>query len=276
MHPTGIGIGLRAPLLDDLLRRAPPALRWVEVAPENHMGRGGYFAHMLDAAAARWPLVTHGLTLGVGDTDPLDAAWMRELRTFLERAKTPWHSDHLCFGAVGGAHLHDLLPIPFTRACAARVADRVKSIEDHLGIPFAVENISWYAHPGEAEMTESQFITEVLSRCDARLLLDVNNAYVNARNHGGDAREMLSGIPLERVVQIHVAGHLVRRDGLRIDTHGEAVCDDVYTLLRWTLARTGAVPVLLERDQNFPRFDDLAAEVERLDGILREATGGAP
>lgn len=271
MRPSGIGLGLRAPLLDDLIHRAPACLRWIEVSPENHIGRGGTFQRMLDVASSRWPVVTHGLSTNVGDPDPLDAEWMRELRGFLAAVKTPWHSDHLCFGAVDDAHLHDLLPIPFTRAMAARVADRVKRLEDHLGLPFAVENISWYAHPGEAEMSESQFVTELLERCDARLLLDVNNVYVNARNHGGDPRQMIAEMPLERVVQIHTAGHLVRDDGLRLDTHGEAVCDDVYELLRWTLARTGPVPVLLERDQNFPRFDELVAELERLDAIVREA-----
>jgi uncharacterized protein (UPF0276 family) len=272
MGPTGIGIGLRAPLLGDLLHRAPSCVRWVEVSPENHIGRGGFFEHMLDAAAARWPLVTHGLSLGVGDPDPLDRAWMRTLRAFLERTRTPWHSDHLCFGSVDGAALHDLLPIPFTTAVAARVADRVRAIEDLLGLPFAVENISWYAHPGAREMTEAQFLGEVLDRCDARVVLDVNNAYVNARNHGGDPRELLAAVPPERVVQLHVAGHLLRSDGLRIDTHGEAVCDDVYELLRWTLRRTGPVPVLLERDQNFPEFDALAEELLRLDAIYQEAT----
>lgn len=272
MRPSGIGLGLRAPLLEDLIHRAPECLRWVEVSPENHMGRGGTFQHLLEVAAARWPVVTHGLTLNVGDPDPLDVAWMRELRAFLTSVATPWHSDHLCFGSVDGAHLHDLLPLPFTRAVARRVADRAKAIEDHLGLPFAVENISWYAHPGDAEMSESQFVTEILSGCDAGLLLDVNNVYVNAKNHGGDAKAMIAAMPLERVVQIHIAGHLRMDDGLRLDTHGEAVCEDVYELLRWTLARTGPVPVLLERDQNFPRFEDLVQELWRLDAIYQEAT----
>ena len=189
-----------------------------------------------------------------------------------EAGETPGNSDHRCFGRGDERHRQDLLPIPFTRAMIPRVVDRVRRIEDALGLPFAVENVSWYAHPGEAEMTEAQFITEVLSRCDAGLLLDVNNAYVNARNHGGDARDFIAAMPAERVVQIHVAGHLTLADGMRLDTHGEAVCDDVYELLRVALARTGPVPVLLERDQNFPAFDDLCAELRRLDAIYREAT----
>jgi uncharacterized protein (UPF0276 family) len=185
---------------------------------------------------------------------------------------TPWHSDHLCFGAVDGAHLHDLLPLPFTRESVRAVADRVRLLEDALGLPIAVENISWYAHPGDAEMERGRLPRRDLSRCDARLLLDVNNAFVNARNHGTDARDFLRRVPADRVVQIHVAGHFTGADGFRIDTHGEPVCAEVYELLELALSRTGRVPVLLERDGGFPPFDELAAEVERLDAILQRAS----
>ena len=268
----GVGLGLRAPLVGDLMTRAPPSLRWVEVSPENHMGRGGFFERMLADARGRFPVVTHGLSLGLGDRAPPDPAFLRALRAFLESVGTPWHSDHLCFGAVDGAHLHDLLPLPFTRESVRAVADRVRLLEDALGLPIAVENISWYAHPGDAQMSEADFLGEVLSRSDARLLLDVNNAFVNARNHGTDARDFLRRIPADRVVQIHVAGHFTGADGFRIDTHGEPVCAEVYELLEFALSRTGRVPVLLERDGGFPPFDELAAEVERLDAILQRAS----
>ncbi len=267
----GVGLGLRAPLVGDLMTRAPPSLRWVEVSPENHMGRGGFFERMLADARGRFPVVTHGLSLGLGDRAPPEPAFLRALRAFLEEVGTPWHSDHLCFGSVDGAHLHDLLPLPFTRESARVVADRVRLLEDALGLPIAVENISWYAHPGEAEMGEADFLGEIVARCDARVLLDVNNAFVNARNHGTDARDFLRRVPAERVVQIHVAGHFTAADGLHIDTHGEPVCEEVYGLLEFALSRTGRVPVLLERDGGFPPFDELAAEVERLDAILRRA-----
>lgn len=267
----GVGLGLRAPLFGDLMARPPAALRWVEVSPENHLGRGGFFERMLADTRARFPVVTHGLSLGLGDREPPDPGFLRSLRAFLEAVETPWHSDHLCFGSVDGAHLFDLLPLPFTRECARAVADRVRLLEDALGLPIAVENVSWYAHPGEAEMGEADFLGEVFARCDARLLLDVNNAFVNARNHGTDAREFVRRIPAERVVQIHVAGHLAADDGLLVDTHGEAVCEGVYDLLELALSRTGRMPVLLERDGSFPPFDQLAAEVERLDAILRRA-----
>lgn len=265
----GVGLGLRAPLFGDLMARAPAALRWVEVSPENHMGRGGFFERMLSDARGRFPVVTHGLSLGLGDLAPPDPAFLRALRAFLEAVGTPWHSDHLCFGTVDGAHLHDLLPLPFTRESVRAVVDRVRLLEDALGLPIAVENISWYAHPGPSEMDEADFLGEVLSRSGARLLLDVNNAFVNARNHGTDARDFLRRMPADRVVQIHVAGHFTGADGFRLDTHGEPVCEEVYDLLAFALSRTGRVPVLLERDGGYPPFAELAAEVERLDMILQ-------
>ena len=268
----GVGLGLRAPLFRDLMARAPSTLRWIEVSPENHIGRGGFFEAMLADASARYPAVTHGLSLSLGDRDPPPRDFLRALRAFLEELGTPWHSDHLCFGAVDGAHLHDLLPLPFTEESILAVVDRVRLLEDALGLPIAVENISWYAHPGAAEMGEADFLNEITSRCGARLLLDVNNAYVNARNHGTDASEFIRRVPADRVVQIHVAGHLTGADGLRVDTHGEAVCDEVYELLSLALARTGPVPVLLERDGGYPPFEDLSAEIDRLDAILRAVT----
>ena len=270
---TGIGLGLRPALAEAIAARAPASLRWLEVSPENYMGRAGAYVRHLDAARERFPIVTHGLTLCPGNVDPLDDGYMATLSDFLARVGAPWHSDHLCFGSYGGVALHDLLPIPFTRACAEHTAARVREVRGRLDVPFAVENISWYAHPGEAEMDEADFLRAVLEGSGASLLLDVNNVYVNARNHGFDARSFIDRLPLDRVIQIHVAGHLTGDDGLRIDTHGEDVCDDVYDLLEHTLRKTGPVPVLLERDQNFPSFERLVAELDRLDAIWRRATG---
>lgn len=273
---TGIGVGLRAPLADAILDRAPASLRWLEVSPENYIGRAGAFVRHLDAARERFPIVTHGLTLCPGGVDPFDESYMALVDAFTRRLGTPWHSDHLCFASLGGHFLHDLLPIPFTRASAAHTAARMVEAQRRIEAPLALENISWYAHPGAAELDEAEFLREVLDRSDAKLLLDVNNVYVNARNHGFDARAMIDRMPLDRVVQLHVAGHLTRPDGLRIDTHGEAVCDDVYALLEHTLAKIGPVPVLLERDQNFPSWEALVSEIDKLDAIWRRAAGGAP
>ncbi len=268
----GIGLGLRVPLFDDLMRSALPELQWLEVSPENHMLRGGLFTAQLDAARERWPVVTHGLTLSIGGSDPLDDAYLRALGDFTRSVETPWHSDHLCFCGDAGTQLHDLLPLPFTREAVDHVATRAREVRRRLGIPFVLENISWYAEPAGREMSEAAFLRAVLEESDAGLLLDVNNVYVNARNHGFDARDFMAALPLERVVQLHVAGHLVERDGFRIDTHGEDVCDDVYSLLEWTLARTGPVPVLLERDGGFPPWETLVGEIRALDAIWKRAT----
>jgi uncharacterized protein (UPF0276 family) len=171
--------------------------------------------------------------------------------------------------------LHDLLPLPFTREAVGNSVARIREARDRLEIPIALENISYYADAGAGEMPEQEFLLEVLDRADCKLLLDVNNVWVNGHNHGFDPRAYIDRLPLERVVQIHVAGHMVRSDDLIIDTHGEAVRDEVFDLLEYTLQRSGAVPVLLERDQNFPPFEELVAEVKRLDAIYRRATGEA-
>jgi uncharacterized protein (UPF0276 family) len=197
---------------------------------------------------------------------------MQSLRAFLHAHAIPWPSEHLCFSGADGARLHDLLPLPFTRDAVRTTVARVREARDRLELPIAIENISYYADAGEREMSELEFLLEVLEGADAKLLLDVNNVFVNSRNHGFEPRAYIDRIPVERVVQIHVAGHHVREDALIIDTHGEAVRDEVYDLLEHTLRRVGEVPVLLERDQNFPPFEELCAEVRRLDAIYRRAT----
>jgi hypothetical protein len=267
---AGVGIGLRAPLVDDLLDAPPSELRFVEVAPENYIARGGRYSADLRRVAARWPVVAHGLSMSLGGVDPFDRGYLGRLRAFLRDIGSPWHSDHLSFGVVGGVALHELCPIPFTRAAAEHVAARVREAQDLLGLPMAVENITYYATPG-AEMDEGDFIGEVLRSSGCKLLLDVNNVYVNAKNHGFDALSVLSKLPLAEVVQIHIAGHDASDPELTIDTHAEAISDDVYSLLEWTLARTGPLPVLLERDDDFPPWSELCDEVRRLDGIVQRA-----
>jgi uncharacterized protein len=272
MHRVhGIGLGLRGPLADKILATPPASLRWLEVSPENYMNRSGAFVRHLHAAQERFPLVTHGLTMSPGSVDPIDQFYMDTLAKFLRQVATPWHSDHLCFGATEGIQLHELLPIPCTHEALDHTVARVLDLKNMLDVPFALENISWYAHPGEAEIDETDFVREVITRADISLMLDVNNVYVNACNHGFDAREMLDRLPLDRVVQIHVAGHQVCDDGFRIDTHGERVCEDVYELLAYVLSKTGPVPVLLERDQHYQSFEGLCAELDRLDVIWRQA-----
>ncbi len=277
---SGVGLGLRWEFIDDLVTSVRPPIELLEISPENYMGRGGYYAEALSQLAGRFPILTHGLTMSLGGTDALDEDYLRELRAFIERVGAPWHSDHLCFSTAGGAVLHDLLPIAFTEATAARVVDRIRRAQDALGVPMAVENISFYTHPGRREMSEPEFLTMVCERASCGLMLDVNNAYVNAQNFGFDVDEWMRKAPLERTVQMHVAGHERFDEGdftpkatgsLLIDTHGADVPDPVLALFERVLPRTGKVPVVLERDQNIPPLDRLFAEVERVRAIYERA-----
>ncbi|HKU42857.1 MAG TPA: DUF692 domain-containing protein [Polyangiales bacterium] len=263
----GVGLGLRQGLCDALFAATIPELRFVEVHPENYVKRGGRFQALLERARARWPVLTHGLTLGFGAVEPGEREYVSRLAAFLCEIRAPWHSEHLCFSSVDGVMLHDLLPLPLRKEAADTAVLRIRELADALQLPVAVENVSYYAHPGAAQYSEIEFLCDVLERSDAKLLLDVNNVFVNAKNHGFDAFAYLDRIPVERVVQIHIAGHSVRPDGLILDTHGDAVRDEVYALFEHALRRIGPVPVLLERDQNFPDFPELQREVERLHAI---------
>ncbi len=280
----GVGLGLRWEFIDELLAADAETTRpidFLEISPENYMRRGGYFPAALSHLAGRFPVLTHGLTMSLGGADPLDAEYLRELRAFLRDVRAPWHSDHLCFGSARGVMLHDLLPLGFTEATADRVAERVRRAQDTLGVPMAVENISFYVHPGARGMSEPEFIARVCDRADCGLMLDVNNAYVNAHNFGFDVDEWLRVAPLERTVQIHVAGHEHFDEGdfvpgasgsIVLDTHGADVCDPVLALLGRVLPRTGPVPIVLERDNNVPPLAGLLAEIERIRGLTLPAS----
>ena len=272
---TGIGLGLRYALLDDLLereaRRAVPAIRWLEVHPENYMRRGGRWPENLRKARERWPIATHGLAMSLGGVDPLDKKYLSTLDGFLRELEAPWHSDHLCFSIAHGAASHDLLPMPWNEDTVAHFATRIREPQAELPCDLAVENISYYLKPIGSTLDDGEFVDAVVREAGCKLMLDVNNVYVNAKNHGEDPRVILAKMPLDRVVQIHVAGHYYEEPDFILDTHAEPLCDDVYDLLAWTLERTGRVPVLLERDDEFPPFDELYAEVERLDRIWQAA-----
>ncbi len=271
MSVVGVGIGLRWELADDLFRERPEAIRWLEIHPENYIARAGFYEEQLERARAHYPIVTHGLTLCLGNPDRPDREYVRQLRALTRSLGSRWHSEHLCWSGTGSAFLHDLLPLPQTIESAARAARRVDELSDALELDVALENVSTYAHPGPRGLDEIDFVLEVLDRSRAKVLLDVNNVFVNQNNHGIDARTYLDRIPAERVVQIHVAGHLVRPDGLILDTHAEPVREEVKALLAHALRRMPEVPVLLERDGNYPAFSELVAEVEALTTIVREA-----
>lgn len=273
MHipPIGdAGLGLRRTFLDELLQTDfRPLPDFLEIAPENWMGMGGAYAEKLQAVSERFPLVCHGLSLSIGGPQPLDREFLRRLRGFLDQYGIRAYSEHLSYSGDQG-HLYDLLPLPFTEAAARYVAERVRQVQDTLGRNMALENVSYYAAPG-AEMTELDFLLRVLELADCELLLDVNNVFVNAVNHGYDPAAFIMALPPERITCLHVAGHLVEAEDLRIDTHGDAVIEDVWQLLAQTYRRFGVLPTLLERDFNIPPLSGLLAEV----GIIRKLQADA-
>lgn len=270
-RPHGVGLGLRWEFLEEVVDGPKLDVDFFEVSPENYMRRGGYYPAQLERVRERYPISSHGLTLSIGAADEPDPAYLSELRREVARLGSPWHSDHLCLSSSGSRQFHDLLPLKFGRESIERVAERARRLEDTLGVPFALENISYYGHPGQREMPEAEFVRGVVERADVGLVLDVNNAYVNALNHGGDPRDFIASLPLERVVEIHVAGHYRSPQGLVIDTHGTPLIDPVYELLEFTLVKTGPVPVLLERDNDVPPLSELLAEVARLKRVCQRA-----
>ncbi|MFK7985018.1 MAG: DUF692 family multinuclear iron-containing protein [Sandaracinaceae bacterium] len=266
----GVGLGLRHDMADAFFEQAPNEVNWLEIHPENYVDRGGRFRMNLEKAQEGWPVVPHGLTLCFGTTSPFEPGYVKSLKVLLDEVDAPWYSDHLCFAGIDGLYLHDLLPLPFTREAVDVVAARVTELRDAIERPVAIENISFYADPAErGGWDEPDFLLEVLEAADCKLLLDVNNIYVNSLNHGFDPKPYIDRIPRERVVQMHVAGHFTRKDGLIIDTHGEPVCEGVFELLEYTLAHVGPTPVLLERDQNIPPLAELLDEVRQLDTIYQ-------
>jgi uncharacterized protein (UPF0276 family) len=267
----GVGLGLRWEFLDEVLERPDLDVAFFEVCPENYMRRGGWFPAALERVAERRPIVTHGLTMSLGGTEPPSKSYLDELRTETRRLGTPWHSDHLCFSVAGGRVLHDLLPVKHCAESARRVAERLRHAEDALGVPMLVENITYYVHAGAREMPESELIGETLRLSGSGLLLDVNNVWVNAQNHGFDPYSFIASLPLDRVRQIHVAGHTHTPSGLILDTHGAPLASPVLDLFEWTIERTGPVAVLLERDHAIPSLDELMSEVRTIDGAYRRA-----
>ncbi|MEE1890942.1 HvfB family MNIO-type RiPP peptide maturase [Pseudomonas carassii] len=256
------GLGLRRGLLPDLLTMEAGAVDFLECAPENWIGVGGAFGQGLASLAERFPIACHGLSLSLGGTAPLDHGFLERTRQFLDRHQVRMYSEHLSYCSDDG-HLYDLMPIPFTEEAVHHVSARIRQAQDVLGRRIAVENISYYAAPYQA-MPELDFVRAVLDEADCDLLLDVNNVFVNACNHRYDAHAFLAGIPRERVVGMHVAGHYDEAPDLKVDTHGAPVKEDVWALFADACRRFGAQPTVLERDFNYPPLAELLAETARI------------
>lgn len=272
---TGVGLGLRRPHLEAVAAREGHGVPFWETCPENVVGDGGRPFRLASAILERDPVLTHGLAMSVGGFDAWDEAYLSELGDFLVKAGTPWHSEHLCFTRVDDSCLHELLPLPFTRESMRHTIRRAKDLQARLPVPLLLENITYYAELGAAEMDEADFVAGVLEGADVGWLLDVNNVYVNALNFGFDPKVWLAGMPLDRVAQIHIAGHK-RCGALTVDTHGAEVIEPVIDLLQWTLRRLGRpVPVLLERDNHIPDLDTLLAERSHLQAAYDAALSAA-
>lgn len=250
----GIGIGLRTPHYEDILR-LKPKIDWFEIISENYMLEGGQPLDYLDKILEHYPVVQHGVSLAIGSPTPLDFNYLKQLKALTRKTKTPWVSDHLSWGRLPGAHYHDLLPLPYTREVIDYVAERARIVQDFLELPFALENLSSYVAFRQDEMSEWDFYTAVVEKADIYMMLDVNNIYVSSRNHGFDPQSYYRNIPLHRVLQIHLAGH---RDmgNYVLDTHDQPVRNEVWDLYAEIYPLTGGVSTLLEWDDNFLSFEE--------------------
>jgi len=248
----GIGIGLRIPHYEDIFEKQPD-IDWFEIISENFMVDGGKPMDNLYRILERYPVVQHGVSLAIGSPDPLDFDYLKKLKALTKITKTPWVSDHLCWGRLPGAHYHDLLPLPYTREVIQYVAERARIVQDYLELPFALENLSSYVAYKKDEMTEWEFYSTIVEKADIYMMLDVNNIYVSSRNHGFDPKVYYENLPLERVLQIHLAGHS-DYDAYVLDTHDDYVCDEVWKIYAEVYPKTRGVSTLLEWDDNFISF----------------------
>ena len=250
----GIGIGLRIPHYKDIFEKKP-AIDWFEIISENFMVDGGRPLENLARILEHYPVVQHGVNLCIGSPDPLDFDYLRRLKALTKITKTPWLSDHLSWGRLPGTHYHDLLPLPYTKEVIEYVSMRARIIQDFLEIPFALENLSSYVAFKQDEMTEWDFYSQIVEKADIFMMLDVNNIYVSSRNHGFDPIKYIDNVPLDRVLQIHLAGHTDKGTYV-LDTHDNPVRDEVWDLYAKVYPRTKGVSTLLEWDDNFLSFED--------------------
>ncbi len=267
---NGTGLGLRRSFVRAATDQSLPSIDFMEVAPENWIDVGGRFGRLFDIITEKIPFVCHGLSLNLGGPAPLDEAFLHKVKQFLDHYNIRCYSEHLSYCADDG-HLYDLMPIPFTREAVQYVAARIKNVQAILDRKIAIENVSYYAAPGQ-EMSEIDFINAVLDEADCDLLLDINNIYVNSINHRYDPAEYLKSLPGHRIAYAHIAGHYEEDEDLRVDTHGADVITPVWDLLKIAYEHFGVFPTLLERDFNIPPLRELLDEAGIITAIQTEST----
>lgn len=268
--PHGVGIGLRREHFASI-EACERQVDWLEIIPENYVGHGGRARRNLERCRERWPVIAHGVSLSLGGPDPLPEPYVTGLRRLLDEVGAPFYTDHLCYATIDGVNFYDLLPLPFTEEAVRHTAGRIRELADRLERPVAVENITYYAVMPGGHMSEGQFVSAVVEEAGCGLLLDVNNVYVNARNHGEDPLAVLEALPLHRTMQIHIAGH-VHEGGRLLDTHGRPLVEPVWWLYEQALARVGPVPTLLEWDTDIPALDRVLDEADRARSLWQRAT----
>ena len=259
-HYLGFGLGLRPQHFHDVLEQKPD-LDWFEVISENFMVAGGKPRYYLQQIREHYPIVMHGVSLSIGSTEPLDQSYLRQLKQLMNDLQPAWLSDHLCWTGVDGVNSHDLLPLPYTEEAIQHVVERLDQVQDFLGRQILLENVSSYISYQESELTEWEFYSEVVERADCLMLLDINNIYVSARNHGFDPQAYINAIDADRVQQFHLAGHSDYGSYV-IDTHDHDIPDPVWQLYRDALKRFGPVSTMIERDDHIPSLDALIAELD--------------
>ncbi len=264
-QPARVGFGLRAPHYEAILTRGVRA-EFVEATSENFLGRGGRAWSVLERVRAEVPVALHGVSLSIGGVDPLREAYLTELAELATRISALSVSDHLCFGTFGGHYAHDLWPLPYTEEALTHVVERVQRVQDRLGRQLLLENVSSYVQYRASTLSEWEFLAEVVTRADAGILLDVNNVYVSAHNHGFAAEVYLRALPRERVQQIHLAGHS-EGGGFLLDDHGSQVSEPVWRLYEQALTHFGALPTIIEWDERVPELAELEAEAARAESV---------
>jgi uncharacterized protein (UPF0276 family) len=267
----GHGVGLRNKHFPEVLA-GTAQVDWFEAISENFMVRGGRPLRVLDRARALAPVALHGVSLSLGSTDPLSEAYLDDLAELAARVQPAWISDHLCWGSIGGHYAHDLLPLPYTEEALAHVVERIERVQQRLGRQILIENVSSYLTYVRSAVPEWEFLAEVAERSDCGILLDVNNVYVSALNHGFDPAAYVAGVPTGRVGQIHLAGHSDHGTHL-LDTHDAPVRAEVWNLYRAVVARMGRVSTLIEWDEHIPEWAELLAEAERARAVEHETVG---